>query len=139
MPYFNPDAEELPPLHVAIQRTWNSITARGQNNASDTEIGMRAWSQLTFDERLSQIPFLLGCYVRRVFDEEAAKRMVRAAEDRTHTYLDEHDMASAWDSAMGDPDHHGDVEVSRESLINILCEVELLQHRLAMRDREDAA
>lgn len=133
------DDIDQPPLYSAVLQTWEEVTAEGPNGAPIDEIGLRAWAKISTAERLDNLPGLLGCYVSRVFAEQEAQRLDEAAADRTHTYLDDHDTASAWDSAMGHPDHHGDVEVSRAVLISILSELELLQHRLAMRDQEAAA
>lgn len=133
-----PHEDLQPPLYAAILQTWDEITTDGGDGAPTTEIGLRAWSKISTDQRLGELPGILGCYVTRVFEEQEAARLDRDAVDRTHTYLGDHDTASAWDSAMGTPDQHGDVEVSKQALINILCELELLQHRVDMRDRDGA-
>lgn len=129
MPY-----DSASPLYAAVLRVLKDPADSGTTD----EIGLRAWQSLSWDQRRGDLPFALGAYVGRVIDDENSRRLDEAAADRTHSYLDDHDWASVWDSAMGDPDYHGDVEVNRQSLINVVYELELLQHRLAMRDQEAA-
>lgn len=57
-----------------------------------------------------------------------------AARDTTHSYLDDVDVQALWDEALAPPDEDGAVSVGRQELINVLCELELLQHRLSMRE-----
>lgn len=127
-------ADDIPsPLYTAVLRV-----LRGSEGETTTEVGLRAWWLLPVEQRLEELPNALGAYVARVADEERSRQMDEVAVDRTHTYLDGHDMAMAWDAALADPDQHDEIPVDRQALINILCEVELLQHRLAMRERQVA-
>ncbi len=134
--------ETLPPgLYEKVLDQFDTATgAGGDINA----IGLRAWHTLDAQARAQQLPHLLGCYVRRVIDDENSKVLDRTARDTGKSYLGDVDVASLSDSLFPVRDllGHGieiEVEVDAESLANVLAELELLQHRLAMRDAAGSA
>jgi hypothetical protein len=113
-------------------------TAAGAGGDINT-IGLQAWRELDAQAQAQQLPHLLGCYVRRVIDEENSRVLDRVARDTGKSYLGDFDVVSLSDSLFSVRGllGHGievEVEVDAESLANVLAELELLQHRLAMRD-----
>jgi hypothetical protein len=101
--------------------------------------GMNAWARLTADEKRKWLPHALGAYVTRVHDEEHMKQMDLHAEDRTCTYLESYDVAILRDVAMEAGDTEDEVPAHRGALRNVLWELDLLQHRLRMRDQGSVA
>ncbi|MHA6762076.1 hypothetical protein [Streptacidiphilus sp. PAMC 29251] len=110
--------------------------------ASINLVGLRAWEQLPAQQRSRDWPHVLGVYVLRVMEEENSKRTDREARDTTRTYLGDHDVASLSDSLHSVREFlgHGidvNVNVNAEALANVLAELELLQHRVAMLRNQD--
>lgn len=122
------------PFYTAVLATSQRLAAERPEGASLETIGALAWGQLTAEQQADQARHVLGLYARTVLDEERMRVLDAAAEDRTHTYLDVLDTAMAWESAHDRPDDEGCVPVSKSALLNVLCELELLQHRLDMRE-----
>jgi hypothetical protein len=109
----------------------------GKAGASVNLIGQRAWAQLTEEQQRHQWPHVLGAYVRVVMDEENDRLAERNARDLTKNYADSDDVTSLSDSlfAVEKLLGHGielTVEVDAQALSNVVAEVELLQHRVAM-------
>jgi hypothetical protein len=126
-----PDQETLPPLYAATLAEFKRLVTNG-NGATFEEIGMAAWRRLSARDQNAAFPCALGAYVMRVREEEQAKRLDTHATDPTHTYLDEHDTAILWDSVHGRPNDDCEVLADRQALMNVLCELELVRHRLNM-------
>lgn len=128
------EIETLPPLYAAVLENSTRLLNQHPRGISTDAIGLAAWNSLTATERRNELPHVLGAYVTRVHDEENTKtREVRAA-DPTHTYLGDHDEAILWDCAAATPDEDDEVPANRQAIVNVLCELELIRHRLAMRD-----
>lgn len=125
-------AGTLPPMYAAVLETQSRLLKEQPAGVDTQQIGIRAWESLTLAEQQEALPQLLASYVHVVQDQEHDQRLDLEAEDTTHTYLDVADTSMLWDSATCGTD--GETSVDRKSLINVLCEVELLTHRLAMRD-----
>lgn len=130
------EVEVLPPLYAAVLRSGDLLREEYPNGVSTETIGITAWNGLTNFQRSAELPHVLGTYVSRVYDEENSKVMERRAADPAHTYLGDHDTAMLWDSAMDRPNEFHEVPANREALMNVLCELELLQHRLAMHNAD---
>lgn len=101
--------------------------------------GLNAWARLTPAEKQEWLPHALGAYVTRVHDEEHMRQMDLDAEDRTCTYLDPYDVSILSDAAMERGDTEDEIPVHRGALRNVLWELDLLQHRLRMRDQGSVA
>jgi hypothetical protein len=135
--------EVLPPgLHQKVLEEFDRAAATGGGDTS--LIGLRAWQRLDPQAQARQMPSLLGCYVRRVIDEENSRLLDRAARDTGKSYLGDFDLDSLTDSLFGVREllGHGidvDVTVNAEALANVLAELELVQHRLAMRSEPGTA
>ena len=127
----------LPPMYAAVLETENRLHKEHPGGFDMNLLGVKAWESLTLTEQYGALPGILGAYAHVVREEENAKRLQRHAEDATHTYLDSHDVAMLWDSVACTPDADGEVPAERNALANVLCELELLQHRLAMRDQPE--
>jgi|GEM_PF-4246283 len=102
-------------------------------------IGVVAWERLSGEQRREALPLLLGAYALTCFEEERVRQRVEAAEDPTRTYLGDHDTALLWDSVGTPANQFDEVPADINALRNVMCELELLQHRLAMRDAERPA
>lgn len=126
-----PGGEGAPPLYAAVLATQDCLL-RDPAGTTFEEIGTVAWRSLTKAEQRGALPRVLGAYVHLVHDEERARRLDREARDTTHTYLGEFDAGCLWDAATLSPDTAGEVPADRQALLNVLCELELLQHRLAI-------
>lgn len=130
-------ATALPPLYAAILKIQTRLLSESNDGVDARQIGNAAWESLTFVERIEAMPQLLGAYVHVVYEEERLKRLQQRAEDSAHTYLEDSDVSVLWDSALGVPDEDGEVAADRRALLNVLCELELLTHRLAMRESSE--
>lgn len=133
------EIEVLPPLYAAVLENSSRLLKQHPRGISCDAIGLAAWTSLTVSERTAELPHILGTYVARVHEEENAKTCERRAADPTHTYLGDFDEAALWDCAVDLPNEHGEVTADRQALLNVLCELELIRHRLAMRDAKDGA
>jgi len=126
----SPDTD-VSPLYDAV----TAIRAEnGDAEVSADAIGMCAWERLSAKQRREALSTLLTVYVMRVAEEQAAQQLERAAWDDTHTYLQEFDTAMLWDSVHTPANKFDEVPADINSLRNALCELDLLQHRLSMRD-----
>jgi hypothetical protein len=104
-------------------------------------IGMHAWSKLTTEQRIHALPGLLGCYTGVVLTEERARQIDTEARKNDQSYLGDFDTAVLTDALFSVTEFLGkgidvDVEVNDEALSNVLAELELLQHRVAMLRNE---
>lgn len=133
------ETTELPPLYAAVLEARGRLLKQYPKGVSADAIGLTAWTSLTAAERRDELPHVLGSYVIRVYDEEHSKTLTEHAADPTHTYLGDHDEAILWDCAVETPNGDGEVPANRRALLNVLCELELIRHRLAMRDQNGGA
>lgn len=131
------DQDTLPPLYAAVIAAFDRLVSNGRG-ATFEEIGVEAWRNIDRTDRTAALPLILGAYANLVRDEEESKRITVLAADRTHSYLDHDDVAMLWDSALDKPDRFDEVGANQQALMNVLSELELLQHRLAMRDQGGA-
>lgn len=93
-------------------------------------IGRHAWAQMPDEHKAAAMDTFFTDYWMRLRDEEHEERLARAAKNGT-SYMEPGDPADLWTyihETKGDPE---EIEVPRKSLINVLSELELLQHRLA--------
>lgn len=129
------DLETLPPFYAAVLETEALLCKQKPNGFSFEELGVKAWATLSLADKQCDLPYVLGAYARVVRDERQERQRDQHAADLTHTYLDDSDTSVLWDATVGTPDEDGAVPALRDALLNVLCELELLQHRLAMRDQ----
>lgn len=98
-------------------------------------VGQHAWMRLTPEQRLHALPGLWSAYYQVIAQEEHAQRLNAAAADSTTSYLGDNDEAvlnlSLTDADLTDPDAPL-IEVDARALHNVLAELDLLRHRLAM-------
>lgn len=103
------------------------------------DIAEHAWNRMTEQERAEALPELLASYVSRVAYEESKRVYEReAADPNVNSYLRPHDVPMLWaahDDPNGGPDQ---AIVDRGALLRLLCEDELLRHRLDMTRGGDA-
>jgi hypothetical protein len=133
------EIEVLPPFYAAVLENSSRLLKNYPRGISRDAIGLAAWTALAPIERRDGLPHVLGAYVGIVHDEERTKNLAQRAADPTHTYLGDHDEAILWDCITAAPDEGGEVSADRQSVLNVLCELELIRHRLEMRDQKDGA
>ncbi len=125
-----------PPLYRAVLDAREELQRATRGGVSVQDIGLRAWDALNVDQRRAALSGVLFAYAERVFDEERARQLDQKAADVTHTYLDLDDVQMLWESALVEADDYEQVVANKAALINVLAELELVQHRLAMRNAE---
>jgi len=125
---------DTPPLYQAIL---DSFAENAEASVPAETIGMLAWERLSGAQRRDALASVLAVYVMRVHEEEHARRLDTAARDDTHSYLQDFDVAMLWDSASTPANQFEEVPANADALRNVLSELELLQHRLAMRDADE--
>lgn len=98
------------------------------------EIGHAAWRNLTPVEQAHTLDALFTAYITRVIDEEREQALGAAAASDVKTYLGPDDLPHLAErlGAAGPIGDDTEVEVYADSLRNILGEIDLLRHRLAM-------
>ncbi|MFE4701429.1 hypothetical protein ACFRIC_30645 [Streptomyces sp. NPDC056738] len=101
-------------------------------------IGHAAWRELTPVEQAHALDDLFVAYVLRVNDEQRAARLDQAAAE-VKTYLvgdDEHILQDQLGTVDRPIAEDTEVKVCASALANVLDELDLIRHRLSMRDRE---
>ena len=133
------DAASLSVLYRRVLESTRALVGSG-HMVSMADIARHAWGRLTEQERADSVSELLVAYVTRVSYEEAEKVYARAAADPSlHSYLRGSDVPLLWEShadPTGGPDQ---AVVDRGALLRLLCEDELLRHRLEMAGGSPAA
>lgn len=122
-------------LHCPFYREFVKARALFQSQFPDggygvALIGRQAWANLADQHKASALDIFFTDYWMRVHDEEQEDRLAREASDGT-SYITPSDPADLWlyiHETKGEPE---EIEVPRQQLINVLSELELLQHRLA--------
>ncbi|MFC9973629.1 hypothetical protein ACFVH6_22310 [Spirillospora sp. NPDC127200] len=123
---------DWPPLYAAVLAAYDRLVVQG-GSATYEEIGTEAWRRITPEQQLGALPYALGVYAQRVVAEQNERHLHEKAADPAHSYLGDHDVACLWDSLVLDADEDGEVPADRDALGAVLAELQLLQHRLAMR------
>lgn len=103
-----------------------------------TAPGCYAWQQLPPEERATALYRLFRAYFWQIHEEEQRASLDQAAADPAKTYLGPDDESLLYESlSYAERDSQGPDKVATvlaDSLANVLAEVELLRHRVAMRD-----
>jgi hypothetical protein len=99
--------------------------------------GRHAWLTSTPAEREAALDSLFYAYWLLIHQEDTERRLERDVEDST-SYLSASDTAVLWDCVHGSATDQEEIPAYRQSLINVLCELELLQHRITCLERSDA-
>lgn len=129
------DATLSPGLYQEVLAEFDRIAKAGKGEVVQN-IGLRAWSRLTDEQRHRDWPHALASYVHQVMDEENAKVMDRAVQSAT-TYLGDFDVTVLSEALHSVRDLIGngievEIEVDAQALANVLDELDLLRHRVAM-------
>ncbi|MFF7192645.1 hypothetical protein ACFZAM_02865 [Streptomyces sp. NPDC008079] len=118
----------------AVQEARAELLREHPEGVGHIQIGHRAWQKITPIQRAHALDPLFHAYVLRVYDEERAAQL-GAAVDEGRSYIepdDEHLLAeSLLDVDFSDPDAQVD-GVLASALSNVLSELDLVRHRLAM-------
>ncbi len=127
-------------IHVEILRAQTQLLRERPDGVSFFSIGSVAWASITQEQRREAFGWMLELYARTICSEanqrDHAEQLGRDAADATKTYIDSDDVHSLWDSVFSGNRDSEDCGANRDSLTNVLSELELLQHRLAMREPE---
>jgi len=91
--------------------------------------GRHAWSVLNEKERADALGPLFHAYWLLLHDEDDERRLDKAADAGT-SYLKSGDVSTLWEYTNDGADEQGECRADHAALMNVLCEVELLQHRL---------
>jgi len=104
---------------------------------SPAGIGWVAWRELNDEQRGLALNQLFTDYYIAVVAEEREERLAQDAANGK-TYLEGWEPSSLHDAVIsaGLTEDDAEVTVDARALHGVLSELELLQHRLAMRDRE---
>jgi len=130
------DAADVGPLYRQVLDSATRLLEPGRPVGMDV-IARHAWDRLTPQQRADSIPELLVCFVTRVQYESLQQEYAKvAAGPDTTTYLGDHDMTILWDALAESRDDQETITVDRQALLNTLCELELLRHRLDMARSE---
>jgi len=129
-------AAEPGPLYAQVLESTRLLLTPGRSVPVD-EIASHAWAHLTEQQRADAVSVLMTSYASQVHYEQAEQSHTRAASDPdVTTYLGDFDMAMLWDTHADTTSGPDETTVDRRALLNVLCEVELLRHRLAMARNE---
>jgi hypothetical protein len=104
------------------------------------DIGHAAWRELTPIQQAKSLDGLFVAYVLRINDEQRAARLNQAAAE-VKTYLepdDEHLLYDALSAVRPIGEDTAVDGVCASALANVLNELDLLRHRLAMARQDDA-
>lgn len=126
---------DLPPLYAAVLAVRNE---RLDQPLTTQQLGAAAWGRLTLDQRREALTHALSAYASTVFYEEREKQLQRYAADPSKSYLQDCDVLVLEGCAARDADEDDYVPADKDALMNVLSELDLLQHRISMRDAEIA-
>ncbi|MEU0786998.1 hypothetical protein ABZ341_36230 [Streptomyces sp. NPDC006173] len=117
----------------AVQEARAKLHREQAGSIDVARIGHEAWRQLTPVQQAQSLDGLFVAYIVRLHDEERFARLSAAAAE-VKTYLapdDEHILQDALGTVrpIGDAT---EVSVCASALANVLDEIDLLRHRLAM-------
>lgn len=129
---FDPDSD----LHCPFYRRYMAARALFKEEYPEggygvALIGRMAWATLSEKDRVATLDIFFTDYWMRLFDEEREDRLATAASNGA-SYVEPSDTADLWlciQETKGAPE--GLDDVPRQALMNVLSELELLQHRLA--------
>lgn len=130
-----------PAFHIELLRAQTQLLRERPEGVSYFAIGTVAMASLTEEQRSEAYVLMIGHYATGICcehnDQENAERLERDAADPATTYLGDIDVGILWDAVLDGKSES--TECNREVLMNVLSELELLQHRLAMSERERAS
>lgn len=122
----------------AIQEARSKLHREHPSGVDVALIGHEAWRQLTPIQQAKALDGLFVAYIVRLHDEERASRLDAAAAT-VKTYLegdDEHILYDALGTVGRPIAEDAEVAVCASALANVLDELDLVRHRLAMARRE---
>ncbi|MFJ7242359.1 hypothetical protein ACIQWB_35270 [Streptomyces olivaceus] len=124
-------------FHGAIQAARTKLHNQQPGGVDVALIGHEAWRQLTPIQQAHALDGLFVAYILRLHDEERSRRLDQAAAE-IKTYLEGDDEHLLQD-ALGTVRPIGEdteVTVCASALANVLDELDILRHRLAMAKRD---
>lgn len=127
-------------LYGAVQEARAKLHREHPGGVDVARIGHEAWRQLTPMQQAQSLDGMFVAYIVRLHDEERAQQLDTAAADKTKTYLEPDDEHILADSLAGADSLGPDAQVDgvcASALSNVLSELDLLRHRLAMAKRND--
>ncbi|MEV4043143.1 hypothetical protein [Streptomyces sp. NPDC049744] len=124
-------------FHGAIQAARTKLHNQQPGGVDVALIGHEAWRQLTPIQQAHALDGLFVAYILRLHDEERTTRLDQAAAE-VKTYLEGDDEHLLQDALAAARPINEDTEVSvcAAALANVLDELDLIRHRLAMATRD---
>lgn len=126
-------------FYGAVQEARTKLHREHPGGIDVVLIGHEAWRQLTPVQQAQALDGLFVAYIVRLHDEERAARLDTAAAE-VKTYLQGDDEHILRDALFGIQPLGEDATVDgvcASALANVLDELDLLRHRLAMAKRDD--
>lgn len=133
-PLGEPDEHHHSAWEIQFQRSLAWAHAEYPNGYDITIVGEHAWSSLPDEHKQSTLRGFFSDYWVAFNDQRNAERFDADSRDGKH-YADGTDVAIVWDAVLTADGE--EATVYRQSLLNVLCELELLQHRIACLERTD--
>ncbi|MER5470843.1 hypothetical protein [Streptomyces sp. NPDC002685] len=133
------DLADSSPFYGAVQEARTKLHREHPSGVDVTLIGHEAWRQLTPIQQAQALDGLFVAYIVRLHDEERSARLTAAAAE-VKTYLegdDEHILHDALSAVRPIGEETAVDGVCASALANVLDELDLLRHRLAMATRDD--
>ncbi|MBZ3918173.1 hypothetical protein [Streptomyces acidiscabies] len=127
-----------PDWYAAIQQSRTLLHRENPSGVDCTTIGHHAWRQLTPIQQAKALPDLFTAYLVQLHEEERAAKLQATASVKT--YLEGDDEYILQDALQGVRPIGEDTVIDgvcASALANVLDELDLLRHRLAMRDRKE--
>jgi hypothetical protein len=123
--------------YAAVQEARARLDRERPGGAHTSDIGHEAWRQLTPVQQALALDGLFHAYIMRLHEEERAAQRDREMSDEPTTYLEPFDETLLTDAVVSvEPlGPETQVTVYASALQNVLLEVDLLRHRLAMARR----
>lgn len=121
--------------YAVVQETRARMHREKPGGIDVAKIGEEAWRQLTPIQQARALPDLWVAYIIRLHDEERHQQLDTAAADETKTFIEPDDEHILVDSLIGIGQIGEDTQVDgvcASALNNVLSELDLLRHRLAM-------
>ncbi|MFD0138027.1 hypothetical protein ACFVIL_29305 [Streptomyces sp. NPDC127159] len=125
--------------YAAVQQARNILLRENPGGVDCATIGHHAWRQLTPVQQALALPDLFTAYIVRLHDEDRFAQL-NAADAEVKTYLEGDDEYILHDALKGVRPIDEDTTVNgvcASALANVLDELDLLRHRLAMRDQNE--
>lgn len=126
--------------YAAIQQSRTILHRENPGGVDCSTIGHHAWRQLTPVQQAQALPGLFTAYIVQLHEEERAAKLQAMASVKTYLEGDDEYILHGALEAVRPIGEDTEVDgVCASALANVLDELDLLRHRLAMRDQNGDA